>query len=297
MDKLAKSVIWMSNPAQPLRMVYLREELTDADKDLHNARVALKRFVAAGPSGDRRDVYDAMWKLQKKEQKYFATRYLDSNKAVMQGWYDQVSKYAIGNDKIGRGFQGTVFGVQGHPDKVAKKMKTFHALAHKSLTEKVFMFDSIASDKGFGPKVYEISYDGGRVMDISDHSTIPRFKRFRQFVVVMEKLREIPKKELESHYLGIVNAWKKMYTHRIQNLDGFYGYSSIHQAVVLADFGAVFQVKNDREFIRDLWGHFDSNRSAGHYEEEKIARKYQTQFPNEPFSQNILKPALDKLGP
>lgn len=70
-----------------------------------------------------------------------------------------------------------------------------------------------------------------------------------------------------------------------------------HQAVVAADFGGIYRTKNDEEFIDALSYHFDSNEDAGKLEEEQIARKYQAEFPNQPFSKNILKPVLDRLGP
>jgi hypothetical protein len=52
-------------PVHNVRVVHLREELTDADIDLHNARVALKKLEAAGPGGDTSELYTAMWKLQR----------------------------------------------------------------------------------------------------------------------------------------------------------------------------------------------------------------------------------------
>lgn len=210
---------------------------------------------------------------------------------------EQVSEYEIGDDVIGRGIQGTVYGVQGHPDKVAKKIPTRIPQAHNHLVTNQFVFDKIASDAGFGPKIYEISYDRGRVMSISDPTTIPKYERGRRFVVVMEKLREIPKNELESHYLGIVNVWKKSYAKGVLNVDGFYGYSPFHQAVVTADFGGVLRSKNNIEFVENLEEYFDASRSAGTLGEETIARKYLAEFPNESFSQHILKPVLDKLAP
>lgn len=285
MDRLEKCVVWMTN---------LGEELTEEDVGFQNARVALERYNADGPNGNARDVYDAMWKLQKEEQQYFVTRYLEKNRALLRGWHKQVSNYRVGDQVIGRGYQGVVKCVQGHPDKVAKIYTTRHQLAHDSYTTLQFKLDIRASDHGFGPKVYEISYDGGRVMDISDPSTIPQFKRGRRFVVVMELLQNTPEGELLDHYVGVVNVWRIQRDHGLLNVDGFYGYSPFHRAMVTADFGAVEKPKNDGEFVRDLVDYFECSETRVR---EHIARRYLAEFPNEPFSQNILKPVLNELGP
>lgn len=49
-------------PMHNLGVIFLREELTEAESDLHAARVALKKLEAAGPGGDTSDLYTAMWK-------------------------------------------------------------------------------------------------------------------------------------------------------------------------------------------------------------------------------------------
>ena len=222
-------------PVHNLGVIILREELTEAESDLHAARVALKTLEEAGASGDTSDLYTAMWKLQKKEQAYFARRYLQTNKAVLRGWHNQVSKYELSGEKVGRGVQGTVYGVINHPDKVVKLYHTLHQLGHNSITTKQFVYDKTASDNGFGPKIYEISSDG-RVVDLSDKSTVPKYRYKRKFLVVMERLAGI---EMDKQYVEIVKVWKKMRQHGLFSGDGFYGYSLQHKAIVHADFGAV----------------------------------------------------------
>ncbi|CAM9810119.1 unnamed protein product, partial [Ectocarpus sp. 8 AP-2014] len=163
-------------PVHNLGMIILREELTEAESDLHAARVALKTLEEAGASGDTRDLYTAMWKLQKKEQAYFARRYLQTNKAVLRGWHNQVSKYKSSGEKVGHGVQGVVYGVINHPDKVVKRYIVRRPYVHNYLTTKQFVHDRIASEKGFGPQIYEIS-SNGRVIDLSDTATIPKFEQ------------------------------------------------------------------------------------------------------------------------
>ncbi|CAN0175262.1 unnamed protein product [Pylaiella littoralis] len=170
-------------------MIILREELTEAESDLHAARVALKRLEEAGTNGDTSDLYTAMWKLQKTEQVLFTRRYLHANKAVLQGWHNLHSKYRFkANARVGRGIQGVVYHVINHPDKVVKRYTTFLQMAHTFLTTKQFVYDRIASEKGFGPKIYEIS-SNGRVVDLSDKSTVPKFERGESFLSLWKELK------------------------------------------------------------------------------------------------------------
>lgn len=204
---------------------------------------------------------------------------------MVRGWH-QVSKYKSSGEKIGNGCQGVVFGVINHPDKVVKKYHTFNEYSHKFITTNQFKYDRIASDKGFGPKIYEIS-SSGRVVDLSDKSTMPKFQRKRFFSVVMEKLADI---EIEKHYVGIVNTWKKMRQNGLSS-DSFYGYSAQKKAIVCTDYGAVGETKDGVEFrsaVRDLL------EIEGI--ELKIAQKYTDNLPEEPFTKDILVPVLTDLG-
>ena len=74
-------------PVHNLRMIYLKEPLTDAEKDLHAARVALKALETTNNDATREALYRAMAKLQGKESHYFATRYIGRDKPlVLRGW-------------------------------------------------------------------------------------------------------------------------------------------------------------------------------------------------------------------
>ena len=80
-----------SNPLLPpvhnLRMIYLKEPLTKAEKDLHAARVALKTLETDNTPDKRKILYKAMAKLQGRESQYFATRYIGRDKpVVLKGW-------------------------------------------------------------------------------------------------------------------------------------------------------------------------------------------------------------------
>lgn len=278
-------------PVHNLGVIILREELTDAESDLHAARVALKTLEEAGASGVTSDLYTAMWKLQKREQAYFARRYLQTNKAVLRGWHNQVSKYQSSGEKVGHGVQGVVYGVINHPDKVVKRFPTFSQMGHTSITTRQFIYDKTASDNGFGPKIYEIS-SNDRVVDLSDKSTVPKFHRGRIFSVVMERLAGI---EMDKQYVGIVHLWKKMRQHGLFSGDGFYGYSLQHKAIVHADFGAVWETKNDEEFKDAVYQHLEERYDSGGLE-PGIARRYADEFPEDPFTRDILVSVLANLG-
>lgn len=93
------------NPANPtlppvhnMRMVYLREPLTEAEKDLHIARKAHKALevgqasLKADPAANvniqalSTDLYDAMFNLEEREQEHFQRRYIVDNRPAIQGW-------------------------------------------------------------------------------------------------------------------------------------------------------------------------------------------------------------------
>ncbi|CAN0559380.1 unnamed protein product [Ectocarpus sp. 12 AP-2014] len=74
-------------PVHNLRMIYLKEPFGDAEKDLHDARVALKALETTNDDATRKALYRAMAKLQGKESHYFATRYIGRDKPlVLRGW-------------------------------------------------------------------------------------------------------------------------------------------------------------------------------------------------------------------
>ncbi|CAN0557739.1 unnamed protein product [Ectocarpus sp. 12 AP-2014] len=281
-------------PLHNLGVIILREELTDAESDLHAARVALKTLEEAGASGDTSDLYTAMWKLQKREQAYFARRYLQTNKAVLRGWHNQVSKYKFRKEaNVGHGVQGIVYHVNNHPDKVVKRYNVRRPEALAFLTTKQFVYDRIAFEQGFGPQIFEISSDG-RVIDLPDKSTIPKFEKGLIISVVMERIEEIKgKEELLKNSDGIVGVWKKMRQGGLLNVDGFYAHSSKQKAIVAGDFGAVAEAKNDQTFIEKMYDFLDSCISIGKHEAE-IALKYEKEHPEDSFTKLILKPALDK---
>lgn len=71
-------------PVHGMRMVYLKEEFGDAEKDLHAARLALKNLEDG--TGTATQLYAAMAKLQTSEADYFASRYFGRDRAVLKGW-------------------------------------------------------------------------------------------------------------------------------------------------------------------------------------------------------------------
>ncbi len=81
-------------PVHNIRMVRLKEELSDADILLHNARIAVKDLEdarnaplpAAQIQVRTEALYDRMALLEKREQDYFARRYIGHDKAVLKGW-------------------------------------------------------------------------------------------------------------------------------------------------------------------------------------------------------------------
>ncbi|AAK14431.1 unnamed protein product [Ectocarpus sp. 4 AP-2014] len=281
-------------PVHNVGMIILREELTDAENDLHAARVALKTLEEAGASGDTSDLYTAMWKLQKKEQAYFARRYLQTNKAVLRGWHNQVSKYKFRKEaSVGHGVQGIVYHVINHPDKVVKRYSVRRPGTLAFLTTKQFVYDRIACEQGFGPQIYEISSDG-RVIDLSDKSTIPKFEKGLIISVVMEKIEKMTdQEELLKNSGGIVGVWKKMRQGGLLNVDGFYAHSLKQKAIVAGDFGVVEEATNDQMFIDKMYEFFDSCLSIG-ANDPGIALKYEKEHPEDSFTKLILKPALDK---
>ena len=80
-----------SNPLLPpvhnLRMIYLKEPLTPAEKHLHAARVALRELKKTNNPPNRTKLYEAMAKLQGSESDVFARRYIArKNQVVLHGW-------------------------------------------------------------------------------------------------------------------------------------------------------------------------------------------------------------------
>lgn len=69
-------------PVQNMRMVYLKEPFGEAEKYLHEARLALK---SVNDGGDIKSLYQAMANLETKERSYFARRF-GANNAVLKGW-------------------------------------------------------------------------------------------------------------------------------------------------------------------------------------------------------------------
>lgn len=101
MDPLTKKLIFRSglNPTNPLlppihnvRMVILQKGLTQAAKDLHDARLALEALENNSTPTNRTALYSAMDKLEKQERSYLATRYFGHNKPVLQGWKQHEAK-------------------------------------------------------------------------------------------------------------------------------------------------------------------------------------------------------------
>ena len=88
-------------PVHKLGMIYLKEPLTHADEDLHNARLALKKLEEAQESGQDDDtihrlklaLHLAMEELQGKEKEYFAQRYVSHNKHVLYGWQNRITLF------------------------------------------------------------------------------------------------------------------------------------------------------------------------------------------------------------
>lgn len=283
-------------PVHNLRMINLKEELTKADIDLHEARVALEKFEAAGPSGDTRDLYTAMWKLQEREREYFQRRYLHEHKAVVHGW-KAFPKYRVDYaDVVGWGTQAVVYGVVNHPDKVVKRYRPAVDLTHYDTVLDEMKNAKLASDKGFGPLHYEISADN-KTIDLSEASTIPVFKIDMVFFQVMEKIHEIENKDRQKilkNYINIVNVWKKMRKHGALCQDGFFGHSSIQNTLVMADFGVVKKTNNDTEFITALQEYVTSSVSMG-WGHADVVLEYTKHFPKDAFTIEILQPVLKKL--
>lgn len=278
-------------PVHNVRVVHLREELTEADIDLHNARVALEKLEAAGPGGDTSDLYTAMWKLQKREQHYFASRYLRSDKAVLRGW-KAFPKYQVDlGDRVGRGYQAGVYGVVNHPDKVAKRSRITNEQRLKSVVE-MSKLGEFASDKGFGPKVFENSYDN-RVVHYDEERL--DFAEGVLWTTVMEKIQVLnTQEEVDREYIGIIETLKKMRRHKFLNVDGFFGQSSLSKTIVSVDFGAVEFPKDDTEYIVCLADYLDGSADfTPNY--QLPARKYAEKFPEDDFTKAILIPVIKKL--
>lgn len=65
----------------------LQKGLTQAEEDLHNARVALKALETDQDNASKQKIlYEAMEKLQGREQEYFARRYFGTAKPILHGW-------------------------------------------------------------------------------------------------------------------------------------------------------------------------------------------------------------------
>lgn len=217
------------------------------------------------------------------------------NKAVLRGWHNQVSKYNIRNEaNVGHGVQGILYHVINHPDKVVKRYNVRRPVVLPFLTTKQFVYYRIAFEKGFGPQIYEIS-SNGRVIDLSDKSTIPKFEKGLIIYVVMERIQVIKgKEELLKNSDGIVGVWKKMRQGGLLNVDGFYAHSSNQNAIVAGDFGAVAEAENDQIFIEKMYDFFYSCKSIGANDAE-MALTYEKEHPEDSFTKLILKPALDKV--
>ncbi|CAN0252507.1 unnamed protein product [Ectocarpus sp. 6 AP-2014] len=85
-------------PVDNLRMIYLKKPLTDAENDLHQARIKLRDLeegqaaIKKNPVASvdiealKKSLFEAMRKLQNHEDEYFATRYVGHNKPVLHEW-------------------------------------------------------------------------------------------------------------------------------------------------------------------------------------------------------------------
>ena len=88
-------------PVHNLGIIHLKEPLTHADENLHNARLALKRLEEAQERKEdeptihrlKLALHSAMEELQEKEQEYFAQRYVSHNKHVLYGWQNRVTLF------------------------------------------------------------------------------------------------------------------------------------------------------------------------------------------------------------
>ena len=85
-------------PVNNLRMVTLQKDISEGEKDLHKARLRLQDLQAAleNPSTNNQasiinltaSLHDAMYKLQAREQDYFAMTHFtgEKNKPILDGW-------------------------------------------------------------------------------------------------------------------------------------------------------------------------------------------------------------------
>jgi hypothetical protein len=203
---------------------------------------------------------------------------------------DRKSKYQRAS-KVGAGFQGTVFEVVDHPDKVVKNYSVRHERAYEH-TKSTLRYDKIASDNHFGPIIHEVSVSG-RVLNIEDDTTLPAFEKGLVFTVVMEKLEELSDDDAIDNCEGIVDCWKRMRGNDMINEDGFWGYSPIRRTVVSADFGAVTKTNGDADFITQFKDHLESQESIGAVDPQ-VAKKYVGLFPSDKFTKEILVPVLNR---
>ena len=87
-------------PVQGMRMVYLKEDMTDAEDDLHKARLALQKYEKNSSVQNKQNLYTAMRHLQAKEQDYFGSRYIGrKHPGVLKGWHNE-EKQALLKKKI-----------------------------------------------------------------------------------------------------------------------------------------------------------------------------------------------------
>lgn len=74
-------------PVHNMRIITLNPDMTDAEKNLHAARKALRTLEGANTDANKQALYRAMAALEGSEVQYFATRYIGKERpAILQGW-------------------------------------------------------------------------------------------------------------------------------------------------------------------------------------------------------------------
>ncbi|CAM9530943.1 unnamed protein product [Pylaiella littoralis] len=196
------------------------------------------------------------------------------------------SLYEESETTIGKGFQGTVKDVKGHPDKVMKVMK-MNTIRNYNGFINSSRIDKIASDGDFGPKIYEIS-SGGEIIG----NTFPPFVANMKFTFVMEKLTEFDGKDLtDEDVVGIITVFKKMRKAGLLNMDGFFARSNSRNIILSADYGVVVNTIEDNVFVYNLWDYLESSDDFTPYIRVAFQR-YREMFKDEEFTQSIIIPAL-----
>jgi hypothetical protein len=199
----------------------------------------------------------------------------------------KLSVYQKEDTVVGKGNQGTVNDVIGHPDKVMKSSIMFKQRSYDGFI-KTSRIDRLASEEGFGPKIYEISLEG----EIIDIQNPPKFKERMVFDVVMEKIDVINNIDALEYYIGIVNTWKLMRKNKIFNADGFIGISPTRDLIVSADYGVTISALNDEEFIEALDEYIETSIDFS-LDGYAILEKFSLEFSDDEFTVNIAKPVLD----